>query len=243
MKTMYVFTPEEVLEIVRERMSESDVNQKNISEVLDLSKYDVSKIFHGKRKLYLFEFITIAFHIGLIDPNFATFQVEHHNIESITREDFDKYLKTQLFNMQLVPKFTISSKEKEIENLKKKVERLEGIIQAQKQNGQTITCDIGQLERMERLEKENKTLRDCLNPDLSMDDINDACDETRNFIKDSGGDFRDAFYELMARIKKAITEERSQFSLKSFLEYQRLKKNQYFLENQYVFNLDDLREK
>ncbi len=244
-------TKEKVIEeswiLLKNRLKEKGIKQKDLGEYLNLSKYDVSKLLHGNRRVNIYTFLDIAYKIGLLDPKELPLHVN---------QEIDDYRK-QIKDNETVNK----TQKKQIENLEKEINDLKNKIENLEEDKNKL------IEKTTRLEKENEeiTQKKCeleeksKNPSESEDiiyndeDFYKAAEKIWDYIDDTNEygnteDNKRAFYDLLERIKKAITEmdeyiendEEKGFTPISFLEYQTLRKNKYLIENQYVFNLKDL---
>ena len=182
---------EQAWEIVKEHLASSDIYQKEIGIMLGLEKYDVSKVLHGKRKLYLHEFLTLMNAVNLIAPDKEKAYVQR-----------------------------IEELENEIESLKEKKKELND-----------------SLKKYKTSTKENEDKVEELTSKAIL--YSDAYERVDKYLEDSKLDV-DELNDVFERLEKALEEGESMFSPTSYIEYERLKRNKYFLENQYVFNLSDL---
>lgn len=188
--TMENISREEAWEIVKEHLASSDIYQKEIGIMLGLEKYDVSKVLHGKRKLYLHEFLMLANALNLTSP--AKEKTYLQKIEEL---------------------------EKEIESLKEKKKELND-----------------SLKKYKTSTKENEDKVEELTSKVIL--YSDAYERVDKYLENSKLDV-DELSDIFERLEKAL-KEGSMFSPASYIEYEKLKRNKYFLENQYVFNLSDL---
>lgn len=183
---------EQAWEIVKEHLASSDIYQKEIGIMLGLEKYDVSKVLHGKRKLYLHEFLMLANALNLTSPNKEKAYLE--KIEELENKLEDKKKEyTAYFNEQ----------QEELKEKDDKIKELHSQIEDKTQNSYDALLAYFEDENSESLVE-------------TLDD-------------------------LVQRLEKALEEGESMFSPATFIDYQRLKNNEYLLENQYVFNLDELK--
>lgn len=210
-------------ELIIERIISTQYSHNELAGKLGLTKEAFSKIIHNKQKMYLNDFIDLAYELNLINPK-AKRSLAYSFLIRAPKEKYIELLSSSQWNHNLymeacremgLETTTPTSKAIQVAPTVKKV---------------PATPD-------EHLyEEANKILKD-------VNKLQDILGDYSGTYSDDNLTPGEQLVELLKDISKKLNENNSQFDTESYLEYIHLKNHAYMIENQYVFNLEQITPK
>ena len=114
------YTKDQYIEVLEHIIQCRDESQSKIAKELGYTRFAFNKIIKGKQKLYLHEFLDIAYELKLLHPN-ATNRIKYRNEHKIINELRYEYKKLTRRKIELENEIKALEKERIVlEKLKAK---------------------------------------------------------------------------------------------------------------------------
>lgn len=210
-------------ELIIERIISTQYSHNELAGKLGLTKEAFSKIIHNKQKLYLNDFIDLAYELNLINAK-AKRSLAYSYLVHAPLEKYIEILSSSQWNHDLYMK---ACREMGFETTTPTTKVIQVAPTVKKV---PATPDEHLYEEANKILKDVNKLQDILGDysgTYSDDDLTPG----------------EQLVELLKDISKKLSENSSQFDTESYLEYIHLKNNAYMIENQYVFNIEQITPK